>query len=84
MTKGKILEKHFPTPGNHPDCEAIYDAMDEYAKTTSIAFADWLISEGFYPYEKEVGRWRNINDGILTWSTQELNNQLIEQQTKDK
>ena len=36
--KGGILEKHFPTPGNHPDCEAIYEAMDEFAKQQAIAF----------------------------------------------
>lgn len=87
MNKEEIISEqlgsmyHAKTSG---ELSVFHRCMDEYAKQQSIEFADWLISEGFYPYEKEVGRWLNISGDLLTWQTQELHNQFNEQQTKDK
>lgn len=58
-------------------------AILEYAKRQSIAFADFAIKEGFYPDNNEFGRWKNIKSKYkATWSTQDIHNQLIEQQNK--
>jgi hypothetical protein len=40
--RAEILEKHFPTP-NDPDCEAIYEAMDEYMRESVLEAFEYVV-----------------------------------------
>lgn len=60
MTKEEILNEHMGLEGLTPDAEltecafrSVYKAMDDYAKTISISFAEWVIENCSYT----CGEW---------------------------
>lgn len=83
-TKEEILAKRilaFPTDGEMSDVgikRNVYAAMDEYAKTTAVAFAEWMQRYALYDYNKHPYKFCNRqqpNGGRgkpQTWTAKEL------------
>jgi len=79
MTKDEILKK---LQDENPSSIPVFKAMDEYAKYQAIAFNNWLPESGYV--RSGDNEWREILSPANIKSTEQLYNQFIEQQNKQK
>lgn len=59
-------------------------SMEEWAKQQAIAFMNWTLESGCQYSCTDENQWTNINDPSDSITTEQLYNQFIEQQNKEK
>lgn len=77
MSKEAIREKHLfknglsvnKSPVGKSIQKAAYDAMDEYAKESSIGFAEWIAKNNWW---NDSGMWTQDVNNIRQYTTEQL------------